>query len=179
MSRIVMFALAAGLSMPGASQQTDADFMKKAADAGIVEVEVGRLAMEKASNADVKAYARTVVVDQARANEQLLKMSQSRNVSLNAEALKVDLTLPLTSDKGAMQPTTTQLMALEGAAFDRAFLDQVVKDHQQAIDLFDEEADKGKDKELRDWAEKVHQTLQDHLKLAKDLQEKIKPPQVP
>ena len=190
MSRILMFAMAAALSMPVSPLQsppaqdskkpdsrkpaiTDTDFLKMAADAGIMEVEVGRLAMVKASNADVKAYARSVVIDHEKANEELLKLSQSRNVPLNADALKVDLTIPPKSDHANMHPSAMTLMTLDGAAFDRAFIDQMVKDHQAAIDLFDEEADHGKDSELKEWAEKKHQTLQDHLKLAKDLQEKI------
>jgi len=189
MSRILMFALAAGLSMPVAAQQTppaqdsrkpastksamtDADFVNKAAAAGIMEVATARLAMEKASNADVKAFARRLVVDHSTANEELLKLSQTRNVTLDASAMKIDLTTPV-SEHAYMHGPAAQLKTLDGTAFDRAFLDQMVKDHQEVIDLFDEQADHGKDSELKEWAEKKHQTLQDHLDRAKDLQKKI------
>ena len=185
MTRILMCVLVAGLSVPVATEQapspqdakppviTDADFIKKAAEAGIMEVEVGRLAMTKASNADVKAYARRVAIDHSTANEELLRLSRSRNIALNAAALIVDLTLPLKTDQANLHPATANLMTLEGAAFDRAFIEQMVKDHQDAVDLFDEEADHGKDSDLKEWAELKHQTLQDHLRLAKALQEKI------
>ena len=170
MPRILMFALAATLSMPVAPQQTqqastDADFIMKAAEAGMKEVEAASLASEKASNPDVKAYARRLIVDHSIVNGELLKLSRSKNVALKV-ALKTDPTEPLKIGPPAVAPP-------EGIAHDRAFLDQMVKDHQQTIDLFKAEADDGKDKEVKEWAEKKLLTLKEHLKLAKDLQEKI------
>ena len=189
MPSILTFALAAGLSMPAAFQQTqqtpapqdsanqeagtpvmtDADFMLKAAEAGVKEVEVGKLAAEKASDQDVKAFGRRLVVDHSIANEELLKLSTTRKVALPVK-LNTDLTEPA---KPGQHAAPADLMTLEGAAFDRAFLDQVVKDHQEALDLFDEVADHSQDSELKEWAERKHQTLQDHLRYAKELQEKI------
>lgn len=170
MSPILMFALAATLSMPVVSQQTqqastDADFLMKAAEAGMKEVEAAGLATEKASNSDVKAYARRLVVDHSIGNDELLKLSRSKNVALKV-ALKTDPTEPLKIGPPAVAPA-------EGIAYDRAFIDQMVKHHQETIDLFKAEADDGKDKEIKAWAEKKLLTLKDHLKLAKDLQEKI------
>jgi putative membrane protein len=170
MSRILMFALAATLSMPvtprEAQQATaDADFIMKAAEAGMKEVEAARVAAEKASNSDVKMYARRLVVDHAIVNEELLKLSRSKNVTLKV-ALQTDPTELLK----AGQPTP---VTPEGVAFDRAFIDQMVQDHQQAIDLFKAEADDGKDRDVKEWAEKKLLTLKAHLELAKDLQDKI------
>ena len=170
MSRILMFALAATLTMPVASQETqqataDADFIMKAAEAGMKEIEAAGVAAEKASNPDVKTYARRLVVDHSIVNDELLKLSRSRNVALKV-VLKTDPTELLKA--GQSNPATT-----EGIAFDRAFIDQMVKDHQEAIDLFKAEADDGKDREVKEWADKKILTLKDHLKLAKNLQDKI------
>ena len=176
MSRMLMFALAAGLNLQVASpppQQTpvppaavtDSDFIMKAAEAGMKEVEAAKLAAESTSNADVKAYARRLVVDHSIANEELLRLSKSRNVALSV-VLKTDPTDLLK----AAQPNA---VAPEAAASDRAFIDQMVTDHQAAIDLYKKEADEGDDREVREWAEKQIPSLKEHLKLAKDLQEKF------
>jgi len=176
MSRMVIFALAAGLSLQVAPQPTqpapapqaavtDSDFIMKAAEAGMKEVEAARLAAESTSNADVKAYARRLVVDHSITNEELLKLSRSKNVALTV-ALKTDPTDLLK----AAQPNAA---APEAVASDRAFIDQMVTDHQAAIDLFKREADDGNDPEVKDWAEKKIPTLKEHLKLAKELQEKF------
>src|SRR5688572_24576907 len=135
MSRTVMFALAAGLSMPVALPQppspqaamTDADFIMKAAEAGMKEVEGAKLASDRTSNPDVKGFARRLVVDHSLINEELLRLSKSKNVTLTV-ALKTDLTELLK----AGQPNA---MTPEGAVSDRAFIDQIVKSHQEAIEL--------------------------------------------
>jgi putative membrane protein len=160
-----MFALAAGLSMPAASAQsmTDADFIVKAAEAGAKEVDVAKLAVEKASNPDVKGFARTLMIDHSIANEELLKLSKSKNVAV---------TVNLRNDP-TESPKPGQPEAAADAAFDRGFIEQMVKDHQEALELFKAEADDGKDSEVKEWAERKLLTLKQHLRLAKDLQDKI------
>ena len=185
MSRIVMFALAAGLSMPLAAQippaPTDNDFLLKAAEAGVKQFEVGKLASERALNPDVKAFGRRLVVDHSIVNGELLKFSKSRNLSLPG-TLKIDPTELIGNsgqpnvvkiDPANMPAASANLMSLEGAAFDRAFIDQMVIDQKDAVDLFAAEADDGKDSEVKEWAEKKLVTLNERLKLAKDLQDKI------
>ena len=108
--------------------------------------------------------AETANYDHTLINEELLKLSQAKNVTLQV-TLKTDLTEPAKAGQAEATP--------DGLAFDRAFIDQMVKDHQEAVDLFHAEADDGKDKEVKEWAEKKLPTLRRHLKLAKDLQEKI------
>ena len=173
MSRILTVALALALSVPVAAQQpqpasTDADFLMKAAEAGMKAMEAAILAADKAANADVKAYARRLVIDQSITNGDLLKLSKSKNVTLPV-VLKTDPTKLLNADATTPAPAMTP----EGASFDRAFLDQMVKASQEAIDLFKAEADDGKDSEVKEWAEKKILSLKDHLELAKDLQDKI------
>jgi putative membrane protein len=172
-----MLALAAGLSMPVAARQappasTDADFIMKAAQAGAMEVDVGKLASEKASDPDVKAFGRRLVVDYFVVNDELLKLATSRNVALTV-ALKTDPTEPFM--KTGQGNATSDLIGLEGAAFDRAFIDRTVQAHQEAVDLFHTEADDGKDSEVAEWAEKKLLTMKELLRRATDLQKKILP----
>ena len=172
MSRVLIFALAAAFSVPAAARQaqpviTDSDFIIKAAEAGMKEFEFGQVAAERASNPDVKALGRRLVVDHSILNEELIKLARSKGVALTV-TLKTDPTVLLRP--GA---PTASLTSVEGPAFDRAFIDQMVKDHQEAFDLFHAQAEEGKDAEIKDWAEKKLLTLKEHLRLSKDLQEKM------
>jgi putative membrane protein len=75
-------------------------------------------------------------------------------------------------------PTTTseeqkqaaqKLAGLSGDAFDKAYADQMVKDHEDAVALFDKESTSGNDADLKAFAGMTLPTLQDHLKMAKAL----------
>jgi len=172
MSRVLVFVLAAAFSMPAAARQaqpaiTDSDFIVKAAEAGMKGFEFGQLAAEKASNPDVKALGRRLVVDHSILNGELLKLSKSKGVALTV-TLKTDPTVLLRP--GA---PTASLASVEGPAFDRAFIDQMVKDHQEVFELFHAEADEGKDADIRDWAGRQLVTLKEHLRLSKELLEKM------
>jgi putative membrane protein len=172
MSRILVLVLAASLMTQVVAQQTPptptaSDFIVKAAEAGMKQFELGQLASDKASTPDVKALGRRLVVDHSILNEELIKLARSKGVALTV-TLRTDPTVLL--KPGA---ASTALATVEGPAFDRAFIDQMVKDHQEAFDLFKTEADEGKDAEIKDWAEKKLPTLKEHLRLSKELQEKM------
>lgn len=76
-------------------------------------------------------------------------------------------------DLANMPAGSASLMSLEGPAFDRAFIDQMVKGQQDVVALFGTEARGGKDNEVKEWAENKLVTLKGRLNLAKDLQEKM------
>jgi putative membrane protein len=67
-----------------------------------------------------------------------------------------------------------QLIRLSGANFDRQFMAHAVKDHEKAVALFESESKNGEDKDLKDWAGKTLPALREHLKMAKDLESKLK-----
>jgi putative membrane protein len=185
MSGLLTLTLIALLAAPVAPQEMDApkpssdsDFIVKAADAGLKAVQISLVAMLKASNEDVKWFARRLVTDHSIANDDLLRMSKSRNVTL-----KSDPTAPMKADSPTSSSTTVAppetpaayatLMSLQGAAFDKAYVGQMLKDQQEVFDLFKSQEDDGKDEEVRDWAGAKLLALKDHLRLAKDLQEKL------
>lgn len=173
MSRMLILAAAVALSPISIQPETDADFMKKAAEVGVRDVETSRLAMAKSTNPDVKRFATRVAIDRSIANEELLRLAEIRSVALDPAGLKVDLTLPVAADGRALTPAASQLSNLEGAAFDRAFLEHVITSTAEVIGLFDGTADHSKDQELKDWAERVHQTLQALLNRAKDVRDHL------
>ena len=76
-----------GMSTAKASAgQTMADtkFMKEAAQGGMAEVALGQLAVEKASNADVKKFGQRMVDDHSKANDKLKQLASQKNVALPA-----------------------------------------------------------------------------------------------
>jgi putative membrane protein len=69
-------------SKTSSASQQDTDFVQKAAMAGRMEVEHGKIAAAKASNAQVKAFANTLVKDHTAANQQLMALAKRKNISI-------------------------------------------------------------------------------------------------
>src|SRR5262245_21126463 len=122
-----------------------ATFLKKADQDGKAEVELGQLAQTKASSPQVKTYAQMLVTDHTQAGEQVAAMAKTKSVSLG-------------TDMSAGEKSKAKLDKLSGAAFDHAYLTQMVSDHQQAIKDF-EQASKSSDPDVKAFAEKTLPTL--------------------
>src|SRR4051812_34394375 len=121
---------------------------------GMAEVELGRLAADKASNADVKKFGQRMVDDHTKANDELKMIASSKNI-----------TLPTAVD-AKHKATADRLSKLSGAAFDAAFMQTMVQDHRKAVASFKRESQTGKDAEIKAFAGKTLPTLEDHLKMA-------------
>jgi putative membrane protein len=140
---------------------TDRSFMMKAAKGGLEEVELGKLAASKASNPDVKSFGQRMVDDHSKANDKLKKIASDKGVPL-----PTDLDRKAKADRD-------RLDKLSGADFDRAYVEMMVKDHVTDVADFDRESKRAHDSELRQFVSDTLPTLQDHLKMAKDLQPKV------
>jgi putative membrane protein len=140
-----------------AAQGADSAFMMKAGGDGLAEVEVGRLAVDRASNSDVKSFAQMMVDDHSKANGELTSLASQKGVTLPSE--------PPPPAKAAKD----HLSSLSGAAFDKAYMDHMVKDHEKAVALFSREASGGTDADTKSWAEKTLPTLQQHLAKAREV----------
>lgn len=64
--------------------EIDAEFAVNAANGGMAEVALGDLAQQKASNAEVKSFAATMVKDHSKANEELKALAAAKNITLPA-----------------------------------------------------------------------------------------------
>src|SRR5690242_4914701 len=146
-------------SAPASSQASSEDttFAQKAAEAGMAEVEHGKMAAQKSTNAQVKAYANKLVKDHTTANTQLKAIAKRHTIDRPASAPAGD------------QPWANQ----SGAAFDKAFIDAQVKAHEDAVALFEKESQSGSDKEIKAFAARQLPGLRAHLKQAQDLQKKL------
>jgi putative membrane protein len=154
LSAVAVSAFAVVSAQAASSDQT---FVTKAGQAGAAEVALGSLATSRGSAAGVKSFGQHMVDDHTKAGE-----------GLKAAASGSGLNVP-TEPSSAQQSTAAALAELDGAAFDKKFAAIMVKDHEEAVSLFDEEAKTGKDPELKAFAAKTLPTLKDHLKMAKAL----------
>jgi putative membrane protein len=129
----------------------DSGFVMKAANGGMTEVELGKLAADKGGSQEVKDFGNQMVKDHTKANDELKEVAGKMNVTIPA---KVDAKHQAMIDK---------MSAMSGAAFDKAYVTGMVKAHKEDIALF-ESADKTvKDADLKKFIEKTVPVMKDHL----------------
>src|SRR3984957_3314789 len=135
-----------------AADNPDATFYKKAAEGGLAEVELGKLAQDESPTAGVKEFGAMMVTDHSAANDKL-----------NAIAAKKNIKLPTSPSVGQMA-TKTKLEVLSGDTFDKSYIKGMVEDHQEDIKEFQTEANSGQDPDAKAYAAATLPTLQAHLK---------------
>lgn len=145
----------------GSLSAADLAFAKEAARGGLAEVDLGNMTKDKASNDDVKQFGDRMVTDHSKANDELKSLAEQKNV-----------TLPSALDAKA-KATQTRLSKLSGAAYDKAYMRDMVSDHEHDVAAFRKEARSGKDPDLKAFASKTLPTLEEHLKLAKETAAKV------
>jgi putative membrane protein len=136
-----------------AADASDRTFVMKAAEGGLAEVKLGELAQQRATAQDVKDYGKRMADDHAKANAELQQLAQNKNIEVPTEL------------KGEEKEHYDKLAKLNGKDFDRAYIKDMVKDHDEDIAEFKKEARDGKDSDVRNWASKTLPTLQEHLHL--------------
>lgn len=129
----------------------DNDFAVKAANGGMLEMEVARLAREKSQNSEVKAFAAMMLTDHQKANDELKALAGRKNITLPAR---------LGDDE---QKHVDELAKLSGTEFDKKYVDLMVDDHEEDVKLFKKAADDADDADLKAYAAKTLPTLQKHL----------------
>jgi putative membrane protein len=132
-------------------------FIRKAAEGGKAEVELGKLAQEKAASPEVKQFGERMVNDHSKANDQLQEVVQKEGVTLPTKLDAKDAA------------TKARLEKLSGEAFDRAYMKDMVADHTKDVREFKNEAKNGKDPDVKNFAAQTAPTLEDHLKEAKNI----------
>ena len=152
----------AASAFAGQPQQalTDQTFIEKAVVGGLAEVQLGKMAADMAANAEVKQFGQRMVQDHSKANQELMAVVKTKAISV-----------PTALDQ-KHQEEADRLATLHGAAFDRAYLQHMVKDHEKDVQLFSTQAKQGKDPELKAFAAKTLPTLEEHLRIVRNLAEK-------
>ena len=158
------FALAEGAHSAGTTlSEQDRSFVQAAAAAGMEEVAAGKLAEHKAENADVQRFAKRMVDDHTRANDELARIAHAG-----------DIALPKRMDPKARHEVDTLRKSGSHDArfgFDARYMQEQASDHQAVIDAFRKEADHGRNPDLRRFASDTLPTLREHLQLAQQTQQ--------
>lgn len=148
-------------AMNTAMEEDDSDFMVKAANGGMMEVEAGNLAVEKAAMESVRTFAARMVADHTLAGEELKALAEAKTIALPTELAKDEKDHLLDMGKKT------------GVEFDKHYIDMMVDDHDKTVSMFEDAAKNAKDPEVRAWAAKTLPTLKEHQAQVKQLKEKM------
>jgi putative membrane protein len=152
---------AAGENADDVAQPSERDFLMKATQAHLAEIDMARMAKMQSRNGDVKSYAKMVLKDHADALENAAK---------------------LINDTGSSQPRTLaaetkkdiqRMSQLSGPEFDREFVNMMVADHQKSLELFRTASGTVRDTKVQDYVDGLIPKLEKHLKKAQELQSKL------
>ena len=147
-------------SQTGNGQMMDKMFARKALQGGMAEVQLGQLALQKSSNDDVKQFAQKMVDDHTKLGDQLKPIAQQMNVKIPDSPSKKD------------QATMAKLQALNGDAFDKAYIKDMVKDHKMDQQEFKQEAANGTNPDLKQAASQGEQVITEHLQMIEQIASK-------
>jgi putative membrane protein len=137
-------------------------FLSTTMQDGLAEVQACKLALEKSSNPAVKDFAQRMIADHSATNEKVTKLAKSKNIPLPDS--------PSAKDKA----TYEALKIASGSTFDKAFMKHNVSDHEKDIKEFTKEAAAATDPDVKSFASETLSTLKEHLKRARDINERVK-----
>jgi putative membrane protein len=133
----------------------DTTFAKEAASGGMMEVELGRLAQQNATNPRVKSFGEMMVRDHSAANDELKRLTTVKNMMLSDSMMK--------KHKDNME----KLRKATGKDFDKRYMELMVKDHTEDVRKFEKASTGATDADLKAWAGKTLPILRMHLDSAK------------
>lgn len=131
--------------------QSTRDFVADAATGGMMEVELGNLAQQKAKNQRVKDFGKMMVDDHTQANNNLKDIASRKNITVPAA---------ITDDQ---KKEMDKLSKKSGADFDKAYVDMMVEDHKKDIAAFKKATGNVGDNDIKNFATSTLPTLQKHL----------------
>lgn len=135
----------------------DNEFVTFAAQTDMTEAHLGQLAQEQAATQEIKDYGQMLTQDHTKDYD-----------TLTALATKIGAEVPKGID-AAHNKMIDPMAKLKGKAFDRRFLQAMVKGHEEAIAKYKKEADSGENAALKSYATSTLPALQSHLEKAQDL----------
>jgi putative membrane protein len=140
------------------SNTVDEIFARQAAIGGRQEVDLAKLAGQRAQNQGVKDFAKQMVADHSKANDKVMQVAKAHGVAV-----------PKNPDPD-QQAVRAQLEKLHGAQFDMAYISSQVGDHQATVQLLEHEIGSGQDERTKALAMETLPTVMHHLEMARSLQ---------
>lgn len=151
---------------PSAAAQgvNDAQIASIVVTANQVDIDAGKLAAERATNPEVKAFGKQMVTDHTGVNKSATELAGKLKVTPQDNPTSQSL-------KSGGEKNLDNLKKLQGAAFDKAYIDNEVTYHQQVLDALDKTLIPGaSNAELKALLVKVRPAFVAHLEHAKKIQ---------
>lgn len=133
----------------------DVRHLQRVAEASPAEIVTGKLAVQKTVGGDVRRYASRMIADHGRMLDERRTLARSK-----------DIALPAATDRDRAN-TMKRLQSRSGTTFDRSHMTQMVKNHEDMLDLTQEIAAKAQDPKLEAAGEKAESLIRQHLDMAK------------
>jgi len=144
----------------GQTTPMDKMFVENALKGGMAEVQLGQLALQKSTNDDVKQFAQKMIDDHTKLGDQMKPIAQQIGVKIPNG--------PSNKDKAVI----TKLQALNGDAFDKAYIKDMLKDHKTDLNDFKTEAANGSNPAVKDAATQGAQVINQHLQMIEQIAQK-------
>jgi putative membrane protein len=151
------------VSSEAQAAMTDLAFAKDAARGGLAEIKLGKLAENSGSTEAVKTFGTRMVAEHTKAGDKLKETAALEHITLPTDLAAKD------------QASYDSLSKLSGADFDRAYAEDMVKDHQQDLQAFERESNRGNDAAIRGFAWQSVPMIQQHLGQAKEMLKTVSP----
>lgn len=140
----------------------DKDFMVEATSGSLMEIQLGKYAAANAASPAVKEFGQMMVADHTKADSLLTVIATARHIAI-----------PNVPGEDH-QKHIDELTAKKGAAFDKAYMDMMVKDHEEDVKKFEDAAKNAKDGDVKEFAATIIPVLKKHLDAAKKIREELK-----
>jgi putative membrane protein len=142
---------------PTKAAVNDSLFTSAALSAGLAEVILAELGIQRATDPELKKFSQQMLDTHTHMNQQLVELAARRRIPV-----------PRTTDARA-QFCAQSLAGLSGEEFDRCFAHAQFGGHREAVAMFQAEADRGQDPEIKAWAAKSLSHIKEHLKTIKPI----------
>jgi putative membrane protein len=124
---VAALALAPAIALAQAAKPTDAQIAHIAYTAGQIDIDAAKLALKKSHNSRVRSFAEEMVRDHTAVNDKALALVKKLHVTPEDNATSQAL-------KAAATAKQKELEGLNGAAFDKAYIDNEVAYHRTVDD---------------------------------------------
>jgi putative membrane protein len=142
--------------------ERDYKFVTEAAHGSMMEVRLGEIAKQKASNQSVRDFAQRMITDHSKAGDELKQLASNKSAAVPTEMSRKH------------NSTIESLEKLSGREFDKEYIATMVKDHKKDAKEFEDAVKDVSDPDLKTFAQKTLGVIQEHLRMARELEATVK-----
>ncbi|HEY5771569.1 MAG TPA: DUF4142 domain-containing protein [Chitinophagaceae bacterium] len=143
------------------TDEKSSEFLKKVTNSGMAEIQLAKLAQQKATIEAVKNFAAMLERDHTAVNQQVKTLADQRSVALPTT---------ISDDKQKMY---TDMEKMTGKSFDKDYISMMIKAHGDGISLFEDTRSNASDIDVKNFADKTLPALKMHLDSAKAIQKRF------